>query len=73
MVDENGRERVTTSAEEFLRRGQDRRASFLSDYLYFLRNNRKWWMLPLLLVLLGLGGLVILSSSGAAPFIYTLF
>lgn len=39
----------------------------------FLRDNKKWWLLPILTVLLLFGLLVLLSGSGAAPFIYTLF
>lgn len=57
----------------FARGADDKRASFVSDYLYFLKNNKKWWMLPLLIILLAFGSLMILSATGAAPFIYTLF
>jgi len=39
----------------------------------FLKHNKKWWLLPLLLALLLLGLLVVLSGTGLAPFIYTLF
>jgi hypothetical protein len=39
----------------------------------FLRHNKKWWLLPILLVLLIVGVLVFLGTTGAAPFIYTLF
>lgn len=62
-----------TNSNEFAQGAQTRRASFFSDYIYFLKNNKKWWMLPLLLILLGFGSLMILSATGAAPFIYTLF
>ncbi len=62
-----------SDSNAFSRGADDRRASFVSDYLYFLKNNKKWWMLPLLIVLLGFGTLMVLSATGAAPFIYTLF
>ncbi|MBL8792988.1 MAG: hypothetical protein JNM56_03725 [Planctomycetia bacterium] len=39
----------------------------------YFRENRKWWLLPLVAVLLLLGVLWLLSSSAAAPFIYTVF
>ncbi|MCE9534052.1 MAG: DUF5989 family protein [Planctomycetes bacterium] len=39
----------------------------------FLRHNKKWWMLPILMVLGMFGLLMLASGSGAAPFIYTLF
>jgi hypothetical protein len=39
----------------------------------FLRCNKKWWLLPIILVLLLVGALVILGSTTAGSFIYTLF
>jgi hypothetical protein len=49
------------------------RRSFLGELWGFLRENKKWWLLPIIAALLLLGGLVILGSTGLAPFIYTLF
>ena len=44
-----------------------------AEFLAFLRENKKWWLLPILL-LIGVGGVLIaLAGTGAAPFIYTLF
>jgi hypothetical protein len=45
----------------------------LRELWLFLRDNKKWWLLPILVVLLLFGLLVVLSGTGAAPFIYTLF
>lgn len=59
--------------DQFISAGQAGRRSFVSDYIYWLKTNKKWWMLPLLLLLLTFGALMILASTGAAPFIYTLF
>ncbi|MFO1094899.1 MAG: DUF5989 family protein [Planctomycetaceae bacterium] len=42
----------------------------LAEFWLFLRENKKWWLLPLLLALLVLGLLVVLSGTGLAPFIY---
>lgn len=39
----------------------------------FLKHNKKWWLLPILLVLGLFGILMVLASSAAAPFIYTMF
>ena len=47
--------------------------SFVSEFWQFLRHNKKWWLLPILVLFLLLGTLIVLSSGGAAPFIYTLF
>lgn len=47
---------------------------FLSDLWGFIRERKKYWLLPLIFVLLLLGGLIMLSSGSAiAPFIYTIF
>ncbi len=43
------------------------------EFWAFLRENRKWWLAPMVVVLLALGVLVILAGTGVAPFIYTLF
>lgn len=58
---------------DFLKASQEERGSFLSDYFAFLKRTRKWWLLPVLVVVLLFGLLVVLSATGAAPFIYTLF
>jgi hypothetical protein len=48
--------------------------SFLLELWRFLRVRKKFWLLPLLLMMALLGGLVVLSQGSAvAPFIYTLF
>lgn len=47
---------------------------FLKDLWGFLRERKKFWLLPLILILLLFGGLIIFTSGSAiAPFIYTLF
>ena len=47
--------------------------SLLSEFWAFLSQNKKWWLLPIMIVMLLLGMLIFLSSTAAAPFIYTLF
>ncbi len=49
------------------------RSGFLREFWGFLRQNKKWWLLPILIMLLVLGLLIVLSGTGLAPFIYTLF
>ena len=58
---------------DFERAARNRRPSLVVEFLGFLRHNKKWWLLPILLVLLGLGALLLLASTGVAPFIYPLF
>ena len=48
--------------------------AFIRELWRFLRVRKKFWMLPIILVMLLLGGLLILAQGSAlAPFIYTLF
>ena len=49
------------------------RGGFLGELWGFMKENKKWWLLPLLMALLVLGLLVMLAGTGLAPFIYTLF
>jgi hypothetical protein len=47
---------------------------FLKDLWGFLAHRKKFWLLPLIIILLGFGVLIVLASGSAiAPFIYTLF
>jgi hypothetical protein len=47
---------------------------FLKEFWEFLKVRKKYWLLPILLVLVLLGGLIVLSQGSAvAPFIYTIF
>ena len=48
--------------------------SFLKEFLEFLKIRKKYWLLPIIIVLVLFGGLIILSQGTAvAPFIYTIF
>ena len=47
---------------------------FLSELWMFMRARKKFWLLPILVMLALLGGLIVLTQGSAvAPFIYTLF
>ncbi len=45
----------------------------IREFWDFLKHNKKWWLTPIILVLLLFGALLILGGTVAAPFIYTLF
>ncbi len=60
-------------ASEFEKASTQKRQSFLAEFAQFLGENKKWWMIPILVVLLLVGALLIAGGSGVAPFIYTLF
>ncbi len=50
-----------------------RRSNLFSEFLGLMKQNKKYWLLPILVMLLILSLLIILGGSAAAPFIYTLF
>ena len=50
-----------------------RRGGFFREFIGMLGETKKWWMLPILFVFAILVAFVVLSSTAAAPFIYTLF
>jgi hypothetical protein len=48
--------------------------SFLREFWDFLRTRKKYWLLPIIIVSLLLGGLIVLTKGSAiAPFVYTIF
>lgn len=48
--------------------------SFINEFWAFMRARKKYWLAPILLMMVLFGGLVVLSQGSAiAPFIYTLF
>lgn len=58
---------------DFETEAQRPQRGMLGEFFDFLVNNKKWWLIPALVMLLLLAGLVVLGTTGAAPFIYTLF
>ena len=55
-------------------RAQQERMSFLIEFWRFLKVRKKYWLVPVIVLLLVFGALVVLSQGSAvAPFIYTLF
>ncbi len=46
----------------------------LKEFWLFLRVRKKWWLLPIIIVMVLLGTLLVLAQGSAlAPFIYTIF
>ena len=52
---------------------QEKQAGILKEFFLFLKHNKKYWMIPILITLLALAALVLLGGTAVAPFIYTLF
>ena len=66
-------ESPATERNDFASTAEERRAGLFGELTAFLLENKKWWLLPIILVLLGVMGLVLLGGTAVAPFIYTLF
>ena len=48
--------------------------NFLKEFWEFIKVRKKYWLLPIIIILAIFGGLIVLSSGSAvAPFIYALF
>jgi hypothetical protein len=58
---------------DFAAQAQTAQPGAIRELTYFLAHNKKWWITPIFIVLLLVGAFLILGSTAAAPFIYTLF
>ncbi len=72
MSDETSPE-YESEAEEFARQAEEASTGLLRESFDFLRHNKKWWLTPIVVVLLLVSVFLFMASTGAAPFIYTLF
>ncbi len=60
--------------EEFAREAARKGPGFFRELADFLLHNKKWWLIPILVVLALMGLLVLLAGPGSPlPWIYTLF
>ncbi|WP_435010667.1 DUF5989 family protein [Tundrisphaera lichenicola] len=64
---------MTNDPDRLERLARQSQPSIVAEFFAFLRENKKWWLLPILLLIAVLGLLIALASTGAAPFIYTMF
>ncbi len=61
------------NSSDFKRRAELKPPGFAAEFADFILHNKKWWLTPILIALFLLGALALLSGTGAAPFLYTLF
>ncbi len=52
---------------------RQKQRGLVAEFWDFIRHNKKWWLTPIIVVLLFVSALIVLGGSGAAPFIYSLF
>lgn len=72
MADNNSPE-PSEQLTKFEQAGEEQPMGLLAEFWLFIREEKKWWLTPIVLVLLLAGVAIFLSGTGAAPFIYTLF
>jgi len=58
---------------DFEQAGQESEMGLMQEFFQLIKENRKFWLIPLILILLAIGLLIVLGGTAAAPFIYTLF
>jgi len=58
---------------DFDREAQAPRPGLLREFWEFLKHNKKWWLLPIVIVLLIIGLLVVLAGTGVGALMYTVF
>jgi hypothetical protein len=58
---------------EFSRQAAQGQRGPIAEFLSFALHNKKWWLTPIIVMLVVVGVLAVLGGSGVAPFIYTLF
>jgi hypothetical protein len=64
---------MTQRAYDFEREIGAARSNLVAEFWGFLKQNKKWWLLPIIMVFMLVGMLLVLGGTAAAPFIYTLF
>jgi hypothetical protein len=57
----------------FAKQAEQERSGLIKEFWLFLRHTKKWWLTPIILILLLVGLLAVLGGTAAAPLIYTLF
>lgn len=62
-----------TKPVTFAEAAEEQQPSLLVEFCEFLLESKKWWLTPIILVLMLVGLLIVLSSSVVAPFIYPIF
>lgn len=62
-----------TTRGKFEEAAEDGERGLLAEFWGFLKTNKKWWLTPIIIVLLLVGLLIVLGGTALAPLIYPLF
>ena len=61
------------SPDDFARQAEEAPMGLIAEFWDFLKHEKKWWLTPIIVVLLALGVIIFVGGSVAAPFIYPIF
>jgi hypothetical protein len=67
------RPELDENADAFAREANERQRSLVGEFWDFIRFYKKWWLVPIVVLLLLAGVIAVLGGTAVAPFIYTLF
>lgn len=60
-------------SDRLLKAASEKQPGMTAELISFLKENKKWWLFPIILFIILFAVLVVLSASPLAPFIYQLF
>ncbi len=63
----------TKPTTDFQRQAEAPEPGLVRELFSMVMQNKKWWLIPILVMVVALGVIVFLGGTAAAPFIYTLF
>ena len=70
---EDNENKAQEASEDFARLAEKHQRGLIREFIGQMAENKKWWLLPIILALLMAGMVVLLGNSVIAPLIYTLF
>jgi len=59
--------------KDFASLANEKRRGPVAEFFAFVFQNKKWWLTPIILILVLVAALAVLGGTGVAPFIYSLF
>lgn len=73
MTQHDSKQNSDKQSEDFSKQAEEAPEGFIAEFWDFLIHNKRWWLTPIILVMLLVGALLLLNSTAVAPFIYTVF
>ena len=73
MTQYDSKQMSDEQSEDFSKQAEEAPAGFIAEFWDFLIHNKRWWLTPIVLVMLLVGALLILQSTAAGPALYVLF